>query len=122
MSEVTGADDEHLGLERGHRTLTVTRKDGKVITIPLAPRTARTIDLAIGERTDGPLFVTADGRRLDRHLLLPGRDRYAAAAARASVRPWMPRSVPSPSAAAPWWKKTAWIRYTQAVCSARRSW
>jgi hypothetical protein len=35
--------------------------------IPLAPRTARAIDLAIGERTDGPVFLTLDGRRLDRH-------------------------------------------------------
>ena len=52
---------------RGHRTLTVTRKGGEVVTIPLAPRTARAIDLAIGERAEGPLFVTADGRRLDRH-------------------------------------------------------
>ena len=25
------------------------------------------IDLAIGERAEGPLFVTADGKRLDRH-------------------------------------------------------
>jgi integrase/recombinase XerD len=38
-----------------------------VVTIPLAPRTARAIDLAIGERTDGPVFLAADGRRLDRH-------------------------------------------------------
>jgi integrase/recombinase XerD len=50
VSEATGADIEHLGLERGHRTLTVTRKGGKVVTILLAPRTARAIDLAIGER------------------------------------------------------------------------
>jgi site-specific recombinase XerD len=35
--------------------------------IPLAPRTARAIDLAIAERTDGPVFLAADGRRLDRH-------------------------------------------------------
>jgi integrase/recombinase XerD len=35
--------------------------------IPLAPRTVRAIDLAIGERTDGPVFVAPDGRRLDRH-------------------------------------------------------
>jgi site-specific recombinase XerD len=67
VSETTGADIEHLGLERGHRTLTVTRKGGKVVTIPLAPRTARAIDLAIGERTEGPLFLAGDGRRLDRH-------------------------------------------------------
>jgi integrase len=67
VSEATGADIEHLGLERGHRTLTITRKGGKVVTIPLAPRTARAIDLAIGERTGGPVSLAADGRRLDRH-------------------------------------------------------
>ena len=67
VSEATGADIEHLGLERGHRTLTITRKGSKVVTIPLAPRTARAIDLAVGERTGGPVFLAADGRRLDRH-------------------------------------------------------
>jgi integrase/recombinase XerD len=67
VSEATGAGIEHLGLERGHRTLTITRKGGKVVTIPLAPRTARAIDPAIGERTGGPVFPAADGRRLDRH-------------------------------------------------------
>ena len=66
VSEATG-DIEHLGLERGHRTLTITRKGGKVVTIPLAPRTARAIDLAVGERTGGPVFLASDGRRLDRH-------------------------------------------------------
>ncbi|MGO8896407.1 MAG: tyrosine-type recombinase/integrase [Streptosporangiaceae bacterium] len=67
VSEATGADVEHLGLERGHRTLTITRKGGKVVTIPLAPRTARAIDLVVGERTDGHVFLAGDGRRLDRH-------------------------------------------------------
>jgi integrase/recombinase XerD len=67
VSEATGADIEQLGLERGHRTLTITRKGGKVVTVPLAPRTARAIDLAIAERTDGPVFLAPDGRRLDRH-------------------------------------------------------
>ena len=67
VSEATGADIEHLGIERGHRTLTITRKGGKVVTIPLAPRTARAIDLATTERCDGPIFLTHDGRRLDRH-------------------------------------------------------
>jgi site-specific recombinase XerD len=67
VSEATGADIETLGVERGHRTLVITRKGGKVVTIPLAPRTARAIDLAIGERSQGPIFLAADGRRLDRH-------------------------------------------------------
>src|SRR6202022_3865017 len=53
VSEATGADIEALGLERGHRTLTILRKGGKIVTIPLAPRTARAIDLAIGERLEG---------------------------------------------------------------------
>jgi len=53
VSEATGADIEAMGVERGHRTLVITRKGGKVVTIPLAPRTARAIDLAIGERCEG---------------------------------------------------------------------
>ena len=67
VSEAIGADIEALGVERGHRTLTIVRKGGKTVTIPLAPRTARAVDLAIGERASGPIFITADGRRLDRH-------------------------------------------------------
>jgi integrase/recombinase XerD len=67
VSEATGANIEALGLERGHRTLTILRKGGKVVTVPLAPRTARAIDLAIGERSEGPLFLGPNGERLDRH-------------------------------------------------------
>jgi integrase/recombinase XerD len=67
VSEATGANIENLGVERGHRTLVITRKGGKVVTIPLAPRTARAIDLAVGERVDRPIFCGPDGRRLDRH-------------------------------------------------------
>ena len=59
--------ERHAGVERGHRTLVIARKGGKVVTIPLAPRTARAIDLAIGERSEGPVFLAADGHRLDRH-------------------------------------------------------
>jgi integrase/recombinase XerD len=61
VSEATRADIEHLGLEPRHRTLTITRKGAKVVTIPLAPRTVRAIDLATGERCDGPIFLTIDG-------------------------------------------------------------
>jgi integrase/recombinase XerD len=68
VSEATGANIESLGVERGHRTLTITRKGGKVVTIPLAPRTARAIDLAIGERSNrGPgrcARVSAEAPRL----------------------------------------------------------
>jgi len=37
------------------------------VIIPLAPRTARAIDLAIGERVEGPIFLAVNGDRLDRH-------------------------------------------------------
>jgi site-specific recombinase XerD len=67
VSEALGADIDALGLERGHRILTVLRKGGKVVTIPLAPRTARAIDLAIGERVEGAIFLGQNGERLDRH-------------------------------------------------------
>ena len=42
------------------------RKGGKLVTIP-HPHTARTLDLAIGERLEGPIFRRADGERMDRH-------------------------------------------------------
>jgi integrase len=77
VSEATGAAIEALGTERGHRTLAITRKGGKKAIIPLAPRTARAIDLAIGERCEGPIFTTSAGQRLDRHVAA-----YMAGAAR----------------------------------------
>ncbi len=52
----------------------------------------------------------------------PAADRCAAAAARSASRPGSVRNACSPSGGAPWWKNTAWIRCTQAVCAARRSW
>jgi integrase/recombinase XerD len=68
IGEALGANIEALGTERGHRTtLTVLRKGGKIVTIPLAPRTARAIDLTVGERLDGPIFLRRDGQRMDRH-------------------------------------------------------
>ena len=68
ISEALGADIENLDYQRGHRTLFVHRKGHKSATIPLAPRTATSLDLYIGERTSGPIFLNAEGdRRLNRH-------------------------------------------------------
>lgn len=41
------------------------RKGGKTVTIPLA-RTARALDLAVGERLEGPIFVGSSGDRMTR--------------------------------------------------------
>jgi integrase len=40
---------------------------GKKAVIRFAPRTARAIDLTIGDRCEGPIFATPAGQRLDRH-------------------------------------------------------
>jgi len=70
-----------------HATLTITRKSGKVVTIPLAPRTARAIDLAADERCDGPVFLTGDGRRLDGTA--PGRSSAGSPGGPGSARTWV---------------------------------
>ena len=51
VSEALGADIEDLGMERGHDTLLVRRKGGTTVLGSLAPRTARTVYLAVGDRT-----------------------------------------------------------------------
>ena len=68
ISEALGADIDNLDVNRGHRTLFIHRKGNKTATIPLSPRTARALDLYIGERPSGPIFLNHDGTsRLDRH-------------------------------------------------------
>jgi integrase/recombinase XerD len=63
VSEALAADVTDLGSERGHRTLTINRKGGKKATVPLAPKTADAVDNYVGDRTDGPLFITRTGER-----------------------------------------------------------
>ena len=51
VSEACGTNVEDLGCQRGHRTLRILGKGNKPATIPLVPRAARTIDLAIENAT-----------------------------------------------------------------------
>jgi integrase/recombinase XerD len=67
VSEACGADVADLRIERAHRVLAVVGKGGDRLLVPLAPRTARAIDAALGGRTDGPLLLSVAGARLDRH-------------------------------------------------------
>jgi integrase/recombinase XerD len=66
VSEACATNIEDLGLQRGPRTLRILGKGNKPATIPLVPRAARTIDLAVGERHQGPILRRRDGQRLDR--------------------------------------------------------
>ena len=67
VSEAVAADVADLGSERGHRTLSVRRKGGKIATVPLAPRTAAAVEAASAGRDSGPLLATRSGRPMDRH-------------------------------------------------------
>jgi integrase/recombinase XerD len=67
ISEALNADITSMDMDRGHRTLAIVRKGGKHVTIPLAPRTGRTLDLYIDERTSGPIFLGVNGQRMDRY-------------------------------------------------------
>ena len=49
VSEACATDAQDLGFDRGHRTLRIIGKGNKPAVIPLVPRVARTIDLALGE-------------------------------------------------------------------------
>jgi integrase/recombinase XerD len=69
VSEALGADIEALGLERGHRTLTITRKGGQVVTIPLVATNSaghRPRDRRTNRGPDLPLATANDStaRRL----------------------------------------------------------
>jgi integrase/recombinase XerD len=66
VSEACETNVEDMAFERGHRVLRIIGKGNKPALIPLVPRTARTIDLAVGERRDGPILLRHDGQRLDR--------------------------------------------------------
>ena len=66
VSDACGTNIEDLAFDRGHRTLRIMGKGNKPAVIPLVPRAARTIDMVIGERSDGPILRRQDGSRLDR--------------------------------------------------------
>jgi integrase/recombinase XerD len=67
VSEAIGTNVDDLGLERGHHTLRIVRKGGNTVIVPMAPRTARMVYLAVGERVEGAIFVTDSGERMNRH-------------------------------------------------------
>jgi site-specific recombinase XerD len=69
VSEACSTDIADLAFEHGHRPLRIIGKGNKPAIIPLVPRTSRTIDLAIGERIEGPILRRRDGQRLDRRTV-----------------------------------------------------
>lgn len=67
LSEALNADIDNLGFERDHHILRIIGKGGKGAVVPLAPRTARSVQLYTSERANGPIFLGSYGQRMDRH-------------------------------------------------------
>ena len=77
VSEACETNIEDMAFERGHQVMRIIGKGNKPALIPLVPRSARTIDLAVGERREGPILVRHDGGRLDRRAPTAGSARLA---------------------------------------------
>jgi integrase/recombinase XerD len=93
VSEACATNIEDLAFERGHRTLRIIGKGNKPAVIPLVPRAARTIDLAVGERHEGPILRRADRQRLERRTAHRWVAAIAKRAGLGSVHPHMLRSA-----------------------------
>ena len=93
VSEACATNIDDLGFERGHRTLTILGKGAKPAVIPFVPRPGRTLDLAIGERLEGPILCRRDGKRLDRRTAHRWVQSIATRAGLDSVRPHMLRAA-----------------------------
>jgi site-specific recombinase XerD len=92
VSEACETKIEDMGMERGHRVLRIVGKGAKPALIRLMPRTARTIDLAIAERREGPILVRQHGRRLDRRTAHPWVQSMGKRAGLGRLRPHMLRA------------------------------
>lgn len=93
VSEACSTNIEDIAFERGHRVMRIIGKGNKPATIPLVPRTARTIDLTVGERTSGPILRRRDGQRLDRRTAHRWVRAIAKRAGLGKVHPHMLRSA-----------------------------
>lgn len=69
--------------------LHVVGKGTKIVLVPLPPAVGRAVDRAIGDRTEGPILLNTQRRRMDRHA---ATRRLQDLAATAGVR--LPRMHP----------------------------
>jgi len=66
ITEAINRNIEHLTYDQGHRVLLLERKGGKRAKAPLSPAVVRALDAYLGDRTSGPIFITASGKPMDR--------------------------------------------------------
>lgn len=63
VDELLALDVTALGYDRGHRTLPLRRKGGRITPVPVPPAALDALLLYLDGRQDGPLFTTGSGRR-----------------------------------------------------------
>lgn len=63
VDEILALDVDQLGYNRGHRTLPLRRKGGRVQAVPVPPLALDALLTYLNGRTAGPLFTTTSGRR-----------------------------------------------------------
>jgi integrase/recombinase XerD len=103
VGEVVGLDVEHLGHERGHRSVRFTGKGGVARRRALTPASTAAVETYLLERSaesglavdqlTGALFVTASGARIDRHSVFRLVRRLAADAGIAAWAKLSPHSL-----------------------------
>ena len=69
VGELVSLDVTDVGWERGHRTVRFVGKGGRPRRRALTPAATAALETYLGERADGPLFVTSGGARIDRHAV-----------------------------------------------------
>ncbi|MFF7884323.1 tyrosine-type recombinase/integrase [Streptomyces sp. NPDC020794] len=63
VDEVLALNAEQLGYDRGHRTLPLRRKGGRIQAVPVPPLALDALLTHLDGRQSGPLFTTSSGRR-----------------------------------------------------------
>ncbi|MFK0222251.1 tyrosine-type recombinase/integrase [Streptomyces vinaceus] len=63
IDETLALNVTDLGYDRGHRTLPLRRKGGKKQPVPVPPIVIDALQSYLGDRTEGPLFITGTGER-----------------------------------------------------------
>jgi site-specific recombinase XerD len=93
VGELVSLDVTDVGWERGHRTVRFVGKGGRPRRRALTPAAAAALDTYLGDRADGPLFVTSGGARIDRHAVFRLVRRLAAEAGIAGAERLSPHSL-----------------------------
>lgn len=93
VSEALAARAEHMGIDRGHRFLTVYGKGGKKRRVPLHPALLHAVERQLAGRTEGLILPTRTGGQWDRSEAWRAVRRVAKAAGVTAAEKISPHSM-----------------------------